>query len=162
MYLNNKAGNVYTISFATTSMSTSGPWDVFPFQAGSLTRVSVEEISIGIVSNSANNLAVQIYRGSTTPLSTGVSSITPVNLAGWTGAGAAGSSGTAPSSSLPSTTSASLLDARTFEDGFHYEYRGRGDMILAPSQRLDVVMTTPGSGTVYGTLKFREIGKNPV
>jgi hypothetical protein len=154
-----KGGSVYTVAFATTSLSTVDQ-NVFPFQAGSETRVEIEEITLGIVSSNAYSCGVSIYRGSTTPLST-ADLVTPVNVGGWTGAGSAGSQATSPSSALPSTSSAVLLDARTFDDGFTYEFEGCGAE-LVPSQRLDVVVTAMPVTTVYGTLRFREKGKNPI
>jgi hypothetical protein len=155
-----KYGSAYTVAFASTSISTAGGVNLFPFQAGENTRVIIEEIHVGAVSSNVENLGVAIYRGSTTPLST-ATLVTLVNLGGWTGAGTAGSQVTSPSSVIPSTVSAVLLDARTFQDGLSYEFKDC-DVILAPSQRLDVVMTTPASNTFYGTMKVREIGKNPV
>lgn len=155
-----KGGSVYTIAFTTTSISTAGDVNLFPFQAGSETRVSVDEIYIGALSSNVENLGVAIYRGSTTPLSTG-SLVTPVNMGGWDTAGSAGSQVTSPTSSLPSTTSADLLDARTFQDSL-YKFCGHGELILVPDQRLDVVMSTPASPTFYGVMRIRELGKNPI
>lgn len=153
-------GSAYVVTFATTAMSTVAQ-NVFPFQAGANTRVVLEEINLGIASTLAASVGVSIYRGSTTPLSTAAYG-TLVNLDGWSGASTAGSRVNPPSSALPSTASAVLIDARNFEDGFHYTFKGRGDVILAPSQRVDVVIQALPVTSVFATFKIREIGKNPV
>lgn len=155
-----KTGSLYSIAFATTAMSTASAVNAFPFIAGPDTRVEIESIDIGIVGATVANFGVKIFRGSTTPIST-AAAVTPVPLGGWTGHASASSYATAPTTTLASTTSASMVDARTSEDGFSYEYEGCG-MVLTPSQRLDVVVSTPGSATVYGTMRFREVGKNPI
>lgn len=155
-----KEGSSYTIAFATTAMSTTNPTNAFPFVAGSDTRVKIESINIGFVGATASNFGVKIFRGSTTALSS-AAAVTPRPLGGWSGHASASSYATAPTTTLASTTSAALIDAHSSEDGFSYEFEGCG-LVLIPNQRLDVVMTVPGAATVYGTMVFREIGKNPV
>ncbi len=149
-------GSAYTVSFSSTSIS-SGV-SLFPFQAGANTRVVIEEIYIGIRSSDPGNAVIQLYRGSTTPVST-TAVATLVNLDGWANASTAGSACGTPTTGAISTTSASLLDTRTLEDGYHYEYRDEIDILLVPSQRFDVVISSAGS--FAGTLKIREVGKNP-
>lgn len=155
-----KEGSAYVIALATTSLSTANPTNIFPFVAGSATRVRIEEISISIISTNTGAFGVKVMRGSTTTIASSLG-VTPVALGGWSGHGAAGSYVVAPTTTLATTTSAVLVDARAAGDGFTYEYRPQG-LELVPSQRLDVIMSAPIVPTVYATIRFREVGKNPL
>lgn len=157
--MSHKPGTAYTVAFETTSLTTADA-NIFPFQAGDATRVLIESIHVGIKTTDAENVGILLYRGSTTPLST-ASYVTPVAIKGHSGAGSAGSLCDSPSSGSFSTASAALVDARTMEGGFSYEYDDWG-LELVPEQRLDVILRARSIATVYGTLRFREIGKNPV
>jgi hypothetical protein len=158
--MSQKFGSAYVIALATTSLSTSTPTNIFPFVAGSATRVLIDKIEIGIVSSLATAFGVKVLRGSTTPLSTSAV-VTPTPIGGWSGHATAGSYATAPTTTLASTTSAALLDAGVPEYGYSYEFEGCG-VELAPNQRLDVVITAPIVPTVYASMRIREIGKNPL
>jgi hypothetical protein len=157
--MNCKPGTAYTVAFETTSLTTADA-NIFPFQAGEDTRVMVESIHVGIKTTDAENVGILIYRGSTTPLST-AAYVTPVAIRGHSGANAADSLCNSPSSGSYSTASAALVDARTMEGGYSYEYEDWG-MELVPEQRMDVILRARSIATVYGTLRFREIGKNPI
>ena len=154
-----KIGNAYTVAFETTALTT-GDTNVFPFQAGDNTRVLIESMHIGMGTSDAESVGVMIYRGSTTPLST-ATYVTPVPLKGHTGSASADSLCNSPSSGSYSTASASLIDARAMEGGYSYEYDDWG-LELVPDQRLDVILKGRSVAAVYGTLRFREIGKNPI
>jgi hypothetical protein len=155
-----RAGSPYVVTFTTTSASTGSDINVFPFVAGSDTRVVLNGLKLGVVSSDSGegSFGVKIFRGSTTPLST-AAAIAPTPLRGWAGHGEASSYATAPTTTLASTASASLIEASVSNGGL-YEYRGC-DIILVPDQRLDVVVSGNGAH-LYGTLEISEIGKNPI
>ena len=152
-------GSCYSITFNSTSISSGA--SLFPFQAGANTRVAVEEIFVGAVSSNPSAAIITLYRGSTTPVSTAVLA-TLVNMDGWQNSSTAGSICGTPSTSSPSTTSAVIVDIRNLEDGFHYHWTDNLDLLLVPSQRLDVVITGISAVSFVGTMRIREVGKNPI
>lgn len=155
-------GTPFSVSFNSTSLST-GANNLFPFQCGADTRVIIDEIHVclQVASTIAGNPSVSLFRGSTTPVST-ASLFTPVRLSGISGGIDATSICSVPSTVAPSTVSAQRLDVDGFIDGYHYEYDADCDVLLAPSQRFDVVISAVPSNTAFGTMRFREIGKNPI
>jgi len=155
-------GPIFTASFAAVAMTTN-PADVFGILPSSLSRVRVISARLGALSSApvAQQLGVQIWRGSTA--SSTSAAITPVNIEGHTGAVAAGSSVTAPSSGLVSTTSALSLHADVWHlDDMNWHWEPCQSPILEKSQRMHVRVTAPSTTiSIYGTLTFQELGKIP-
>lgn len=151
-------GSAYQVSFSSTAVSSG--MSLFPFKSGANTRVIIEEIFVNALSSNTGTALFQLYRGSTSAISTAALA-SLVTLDGWTGAASAGSAAQTPTTAF-SSTSATLVDQRGLEDGFHYRYRGETDFILAPSQRIDLVVSGLSSTSWAGVMKIREIGKNPI
>lgn len=155
-------GPVYTASFAAATMTTN-PTDVFGILASSLSRVRIISVELGAQSSApvAQMLGVQIWRG-TTASSTSVA-IVPTNIEGHTGAVAAGSSVTLPTSGVVTTTSAVSLFANSWHlDDQNWKWEPCQSPILEKSQRMHVRVTAPSTTTsIYGTLMFEEMGKIP-
>ncbi len=153
------SGSVFTASFRSTGLTAGTPHDFFGLLAPSDSKVRIREISINAVSSDQTSIGVQLLRGSTA--SSTSAAISPVNLKGWSGAVAAGSSVTAPSSTVVSTASAVLLYAGFLdENSFCYCPEEIAAPILAESQRLHV-RTDDAAVSMQGTITFEEIGKVP-
>jgi hypothetical protein len=158
------AGPVYTASFSATT-TTTNPYDVFGILPSTASQVLIHEIVLGNVSTgpAAEAIGMTLLRGSTA--SSTSAALTSRDQRGYTGTPTAGSSVTAPSSTLVSTTSAVLLHADSWVYGqgswkFCPEECERP--LLALSQRLHLRMSAPAAGlSLYGTIKFSEPGKYP-
>lgn len=153
-------GPVYTATFTTTAASTGGEIDAFGLTAPSNSRVEVHAVSIGqpTANPPAANLGVLLLRGSTAI--GGGTTITPRNLAGWTGALTAGSSVTGPSTSVGSTASAVVVYADAFVGGVWWYYPAKDDrVVLEAGQRLNIRLTTPQQTSINGTIMFSETGR---
>ena len=166
MYYQRKepGGSVYTAIYDSTN-AVAGLQSIFRLQAGTATRVIIEEVrGSRTTSTNLSEYGLYYYRGSTTPLSTAYSA-TPVPISGISGYPAATSSLNVGSTVLPSTTSVQVV----MHDGSAasgYIFEGYGDFEIAPGQIFDLVGINLGSSTitedVHMTLRFRETGKNPI
>jgi hypothetical protein len=98
-------------------------------------------------------------RGSTTAASSGTLT-TPVNVKGWTGAPTAAMTANSLSSSLLTTTSATVVYAGAFDANGSFCYEPSDRPIMATSQRHNVRLSIPQVGaSVHGSMTVREIGK---
>lgn len=160
-----RQANIFNVPFSAQTLSTNGNWDLWVLTPSSGSRVQLLDIDIGQASTNptaVQSLGVQIFRGSTG--GSGGSAITAVNTKGWTGSPTAVTSATGPSTTLASTTSATLVYASAFEAAAgRFRYRpwedGGVPIVVTNSQRLHVRATTPQlSVIVHGTLTFKELG----
>ncbi len=157
------SGSVYTVPFSAQVLTTN-PQDLWCVTASTLTRVVIREIRLGQYTEfgdaQSELLSLQILTGSTAPSSG--TAITPINVAGHTGATTAASAAVGPSTTLASTTSAALRfsDAWNVAAGYLLAPLPPERITLAPGQRLAVRMTAPNDAmTINGTLTFQEIGR---
>lgn len=154
-------GPVYHVPFSATTLTTNA-LDVWCITAGSSTRVAIEGITLGQITETAAStaelpMAVTMLRGSTA--ASAGTGITPVNVRNHTNAPTATSSARGPSTTVASSASASLVyaDAWTFDSAWKYE--PCDPIILNPSQVLAVRLSAPADAMdIIGTLTFREIG----
>jgi hypothetical protein len=163
---NDFSTTIFSLPFTAFPVSSTGgaaAFDLWSVKASSLGRVSLEGIDIGQLSSavaSNQQINVQVYRG-TTALAGGAT-VTPVQLKGWPTAPTALSSATAPSSSLASTASATLIIADNSDYSGSYSWRPQTyeEITLDASQALNVrVSAPPITAVLSGTLTFRELGR---
>ena len=158
----NHGGITYNINLSAASLTTANAWDAFTVTPDSSSRVELVSIHLQLVSSAYTAfpaIGVQLLRGSTTAASTGTLT-TPVNVKGWTGAPTAAMTANSLSSSLLSTTSATLLYAGGFDANGSFCYEPSDRPIMAVSQRHNVRLSTPQvAAVVHGTMTVREIGK---
>lgn len=158
-------GSVFTAPFSAVALTTNAQ-DLFFVTAPSNSRVAIREIRLGQYSEfgdaEAELLSLTVMTG-TTSVAAG-STITPRNVRSHSGAPTAGTSVSAPSTTLASTTSATvrLADVWNVAAGWWYNPPVAERLVLEPSQKAVLRMTAPNDAmTVNGTLVFQEIGKVP-
>lgn len=158
------SGPVYTCPFSATALS-SNPYDIFCVTAPSNSRVAIREVRLAQYSDfgdaQAELISLSILTGSTS-ISSGGPVITPVNVRRWSQNTSAGSSVTGPSTTLASTTSATLVLADCWNVAAPYLYQPAwaDRVILGLSQRALIRITAPNDAlTVNGTLVLQEIGQ---
>ena len=156
------SGPVYTAPFTATALTTNIQ-DLFCITASTATRVVIREIRLGQHSEfgdaEAELMSLQILRGSTTPSSG--TAITPVNVEGHATAATAVSAVVAPSTTLASTTSATLViaDAWNVSGGWWYKPDIADRITVDAAAILCVRMNAPQDAiTLNGTLIFQEVG----
>lgn len=157
-------GPVYAATFSAVAVTAAQ--DVFEITAPATSRVLIRGIRIGQYTDAgdaaAEILSVLVIRGYTTSGSGG-SSVTPVNLHGWSGAPSASSTVEANNTTVANTgTAVTLLaDTMNVQAGWQYYPAPHDHMVLDYSQRLVVRITAPADSlTMNGTLIFQEIGKD--
>lgn len=153
---------IYSASF--TAVAVSAAQDVFEIVAPSNSRVFIREIRLAQYSDfgdaQAEILSVLVKRGATVTGSGG-SAVTPVNLAGHTGAATAASTVAANNTTPAGTgTIVTLIsDAWNVSAGWFYTPKRSEAISLKKSQRLVVSITAPADAiTLNGTLIFEEAG----
>ena len=158
----NHGGITYNIPLTAGSMTTANAWDILTVTPDSSARVELVSIHLQLVSTAYAvfpAIGVSLMRGSTTAASTGTLA-TPVNVKGWTGAPTAAMTANTLSSSLLTTTSATVVYVGAFDANGSFCYEPSDRPIMAVSQRHNLRSTVPQVGaTVYGTMTVREIGK---
>lgn len=158
----NNSASVYNIPISAASMTTANAWDIFTVTPDSSARVELIKIQLQLVSTAYTvfpAIGVSLMRGSTTPSSTGTLA-TPVNIKGWTGALAAAMTANTLSSSLLTTTSATVVYVGAFDANGSFCYEPCDKPIMAVSQRHNLRSSIPQvAATVWGTMTVREIGK---
>ena len=158
----NNSASVYNIPISAASLTTANAWDIFTVTPDSSSRVELVRIQLQLVSTAYTvfpAIGVSLMRGSTTASSTGTLA-TPINIKGWTGALAASMTANSLSSSLLSTTSATVVYVGAFDANGSFCYEPCDKPIMAVSQRHNLRSSIPQVGaTVWGTMTVREIGK---
>jgi hypothetical protein len=162
------SGAVYTYSFQATALSSAGPADIFTVTAPTNSRVAIRELRFAQTSDfgdaQAEILSLIFMVGSTSTAPAGTA-ITGTNVRTYTGTPTAGSSVTGPTTTLASTSSATLLLADAYNVAAPYLYIPPPDMrfVLGRGQRFVArIATTPNDAlTVNGTLTLQEIGQSP-
>jgi hypothetical protein len=158
----NHGGITYNINLSAASLTTANAWDVFTVTPDSSSRVELVSIKLQLVSTAYAvfpAIGVQVMRGSTTAASSGTLT-TPVNVKGWTGAPTAAMTANSLSSSLLTTTSATVVYAGAFDANGSFCYEPCDRPIMATSQRHNVRLSVPQVGaSVHGSMTVREIGK---
>jgi hypothetical protein len=164
-----REGNIYRCHVSAQTLSTAGPADLWSFYASTnpVTRLELMSINLNFsssaISNAPQGLGLTLWSGSTA--NGGGATITPVNLKGWSGAPTAGSSVTGPSSTLASTTSATIIHAESVNTAFSWTYprfqdnTGLTRPVFASDQRGMLRIAAPQVALVMSdSLIFREIG----
>jgi hypothetical protein len=167
MQTGDHGGPIFTYSLNATALSTGGPSDLWCVTAPSNSRLAVREIIIGQNSDAGDAAAemfgILLLSGSTAI--GGGTAITGVNLQRYSGAATANSSVTGPSTTLASTTSASIIRAEAFNimAGYRFYPVPSERPIIGLSQRFVVrCPNTPADPvTLFGTLMLQEIGQTP-
>lgn len=156
------SGPVYTIPFAGTALTSTS--DVFQLTGSTAGRTVIRECRIGQYSDAgdaeAEILQIQFLRGSTAGTTTG-SAVTPVNVQSHSGAPSAGGTARVATTTLGSTTSATLVlaDIANVAAGYLYRPDVPERIVLDPGERLFVRMSGPADSlTVNGVLTIQEIG----
>ena len=160
-------GSIFLYPFSATIMSTTGPSNLFCVTAPSNSRVALRELRLGQHTEfgdaQAELLSIILLSGSTSI--GGGTAITGVNNKRYSGAATAASSVTGPSTTLGSTTSATLVLADSFNVAAGYLYRPPPieRIEIGLSQRLIVhCPSTPNDPiTLNGTLVLQELGMTP-
>lgn len=157
------AGPIFSAAFSAAAMSSAGPSDLFHITASGNARVAIKEIRLGQYSEfgdaQAELLSLLLLVG-TTSAAVG-STITPRNILRHTGAPAAGTAVSAPSTTLSSTASATMMiaDSWNVEAGYWLCPAPRDCIVLNPGQRAVLRMSTPNDPlSLNGTIMFQEIG----
>lgn len=162
-------GPIFTYPFSATALTTGGSIDLWCVTAPSNSRVAVREIVFGQYSDpgdaQAEMLSILFMTGSTAS-SSGGSAITGLNLNRYSTASTPTANCTVvgPSTTLASTTSASVVRAETFNvmAGYRFYPVPAERPIIGLSQRFVVRITVPNDAlTVNGTLMLQEIGQTP-
>ena len=160
------SGAVYTYPFSATVLSTAGPTDLWCITAPSNSRVAIREIRLGQYTEfgdaQAELLSLQIWTGSTAI--GGGTTITGLNVKRFSGSLTASSSVTGPSTTIASTTSATvvLADSYNVAAGWYYKPEPDERIVIGLSQKLFVRQTTPNDAiTINGTLVIQELGQTP-
>lgn len=159
------AGPIFNAAFSAAALTTAGPSDLFHITAPANSRVAISEIRLGQYSEfgdaQSELLSLTLLIG-TTSAAVG-STITPRNVLRHTGAPTAGTAVSAPSTTLSSTASATLIiaDAMNVAAGYWLSPAEGDRIVLNPGQRAVLRMSTPNDPiTMNGTLSFQEIGVN--
>lgn len=158
---------VYSATFFTGSIATSGDNDLFditaPSAADTRSMLLIREIAIGQFSEGAETpdemLSIRLIRGFT--VAGGGSAITPVNLD--PRSRAANTTVKGVSTTLANTGTTELLVADTLNVRAGWLHRPpdrRGCILLSPGQRLVARISAPADviDKVNGTLIFEELG----
>ena len=168
MQTGDHGGPIFTFPFSATALTTAGSVDLWCVTAPSNSRIAIREIVLGQYSDpgdaQAEMLSLVFMSGSTAPSSG--TAITGLNLHRYsTGVTAATSCVVVgPSTTLASTTSASVIRAETWNvaGGYRYYPVPAERPIIGMSQRFLVRMTVPNDAlTINGTLMLQEVGQTP-
>lgn len=158
------AGPIFTYTFNSFTLSTTGPTDLFCITAPSNSKVAVREIRLGQFTEfgdaQAELLSLQLMTESTAIGGGTVISAYPVRR--HTGAPTAGSSVTGPSTTLASTASAAqaMSDSWNVAGGWYYHPEIYERIVIEPGNRFVLRQTTPNDPvTLNGTLILQEIGR---
>lgn len=157
------SGPIFTAAFSAAAMSSAGPSDLFHITASGNSRVAIKEIRLGQYSEAGDaqaELLPLLLMVGTTSAAVG-STITPRNILRHTGAPSAGTAVSAPSTTLSSTASATLMiaDSMNVEAGYWLCPAARDRIVLNPGQRAVLRMGTPNDPfTLNGTVTFQELG----
>jgi hypothetical protein len=157
-------GAIYTATFSATALSSGQSYDLYVLTAPSNSRVAIREIRLGQFTEfgdaQAEVLGILLMTGSTS--GGGGATLTPRNIAAYTGALTASSSVTGPSTTLASTTSAvlRLADSWNVAAGWFYKPDLRERLILGLNQRVVLrLASTPNDPiTLNGTIVLQELG----
>lgn len=164
-FVDTREGNIFNVWLSANSLSTGGPNDIFNILAPTKSRVQLLEVRIGQSSTNPTaiqSLGVSFFSGSSS--SGAGATITAYNTKQWTGAPTAGTSVTGPSTTIASTTSATLLYAGAYDAAAGtFVYRPNEQygvpLVITNGQRFHIRVTTPQLPVVsHGTLTFKEIG----
>lgn len=157
------SGPVFTAPFSAVALTTN-PHDLFCVTASTSSRVVVREIRLGQYSEFGDSqselLSLTIMTGSTAAASAG-STITPVNVQSHSGAPTANTAVIAASTTLGSTTSATVryADAWNVAAGYLYTPPPPERIVLNPGQIMLFRMSAPNDAmTMNGTITLQEIG----
>jgi hypothetical protein len=158
-------GPIYTASFSATALSSAQTYDLFVLTAPSNSRVAIREIRLGQFTEFADAqselFSLLLMTSSTS--GGGGATITPRNVAAYTGAPTAGSSVTGPSTTVASTASAvlRLADSWSVAAGWYYKPDLKERIILGLDQRAVLRLgSTPADPlTLNGTLVLQELGR---
>lgn len=157
--MHDNSGAVHSASFETTGLTAGTPYDLLTVIASSNSRIKIHEVNLSAVSSADTSIGISLLRGSTQTAST--SSITPVNLKGWSEASTASASVRGPSSGLSSTASAvPIYQGSLVDNGFQYRPEEICKPVLDVSQRLHI-RSDDAFSQMRGTVVFEEIGKIP-
>lgn len=168
MQTGDHGGPIFTYSFSATALSTTGPTDLWCVTGPSNSRYAVREIVLGQYSDAgdaqAEMLSITFLSGSTAPSSG--TAITGLNLNRYSTAQTPLASCTVvgPSTTIASTSSASLIRAESFNvmGGYRYYPVPAERPIMGLSQRFVVRVSGPNDPlTLNGTLMLQEIGQTP-
>jgi hypothetical protein len=168
MQTGDHGGPIFTYPFSATALTTGGSIDLWCVTGSSISRTAVREIVFGQYSDAADAqsemLSVTLMSGSTAPSSG--TAITGLNINRYSTAQtpAATCSVVGPSTTLASTTSATVVRAETFNvmGGYRFYPVPAERPIIGLSQRFVVRITVPNDAlTVNGTLMLQEIGQTP-
>lgn len=167
MQTGDRNGPIFTYPFSATALSTN-PQDLWCVTGPSNSRYAVREIVFGQYSDpgdvQAEMLSIVFLSGSTAPSSG--TAITGLNINRYSTAQSPAASCTVigPSTTLASTTSATVIRAETFNvmGGYRFFPVPAERPIFGLSQRFVVRMTAPNDAlTVNGTLVLEELGQTP-
>jgi hypothetical protein len=164
------SGPIYNCVFSATVLSSGQQnQDLFVLTAPSDSRVAIREIRLGQYTEfgdaQSELFGLLMLTGSTS--GGGGATLTPRNVAAYTGAKTAGSSVTGPSTTLASTTSAvvSLADSWNVSAGWYHKPDFEERVILGLNQRF-VLRLVGGSSanpndplTLNGTMIIQELGR---
>lgn len=154
--------SIFTATFSAVAVSAAQ--DVFEIVAPVGGRVAIREIRLGQYSDAgdaeAEMISVRLVRDYTVSGSGGTS-VTPNNISGHSGAGAATATVEANNTTVANTgTPLTLIaDSYNVQAGWWYYPPEEEQIILDVSQRLVVRITAPNDAlTMNGTLVFEEVG----
>jgi hypothetical protein len=162
-----REGNVYNVWLQANTLSSGGPNDIYALLTSSGSRIQILDVRLGQASTNPaaiQSLGVQFFSGTTSTAPAGTA-LTPFNTKRWAGAPTAVTSVTGPTTTLSTTTSATLIYADAFDAASgSFRYKPREDygvpIVITNSQRFHIRVTQPSSIPVilHGTLTFKEIG----
>jgi hypothetical protein len=161
-----REGNVYNASIQANVLSTTGQNDIYATLASSGSRFQVLDIRLAQASTNPTaiqSLGIQFFTGSTSTAPAGTA-LTLFNTKRWSGAPSAVTSVTGPTTTLSSTTSATLIYADAFDAASgSFRYKPREDygvpLVITNSQRFHIRVTTPQLPVIiHGTLTIKELG----
>jgi hypothetical protein len=161
-----REGNIYNVWLQANTLSTAGQNDIYALVTSSGSRIQLLDVRLGQASTNPTaiqSLGIQFFSGTTSTGPAG-GALTPFNTKRWAGSPTAVTSATGPTTTLSSTTSATLVYADAFDaasGSFRYKPNEAYGLpiVITNSQRFHIRVTTPQLPVIiHGTLTFKEIG----
>lgn len=173
MQVADQSGPIFSYPFSAQALTTGGAIDLWCVTGSSLCRTIVREIVFGQYSDAGDaqaEMASIVFMTGSTASSSGGSAITGLNINRYSTAQTptANASVVGPSTTLASTTSATVIRAETFNvmAGYRYYPVPAEQIVLGRSQRFVVRIAGASTAfndplTVNGTLLLQEVGQTP-